>query len=500
MPPLSPFLKTVLSTLKRYNMWEPGHQILVAVSGGADSMALLHALVDLQPWHGGILGIAHLNHGLREEADTEAAFVVKQASLLGLSCHVQKVSLAKDFPGYGMEEAGRMARYAFFNALRKAHGYTHITTAHHADDRIEQILMNLIRGCGPDGLKGIPALRADRVVRPLLDVHRREILTYLQEKNLPWKEDPSNRDTRFLRNRIRHTLLPLLEKNFNPGIRKALLRTGCIAEAENEWIDTLVQHHWKALLLEESPGLSLRLNAEGLATLSPGLQARILRHGVTQLKGDALALSWDQLRSLQGRLSQKESWEYHLSDRILVRSSSGIFEMRRMSRNLRQGTPPSPSFSQTLYLPQIFPARVLLPEGMGQLLMRITPPPPDAPGIHQAFPAEIFPLMLRSLHPGDRMHPQGRNGSRKVSRLLSEAKIPLHLRSARPLVLKDQHILWVPELPPANRLFQKIQEKTPIWFSWIHKNLPQEDQEPSPHSENMLCVKRFRKETSFPDS
>jgi tRNA(Ile)-lysidine synthase len=207
---------------------KPGEPLLAGVSGGADSVALLDALVQL----GYRPHVCHLNHEWRGAAsDADAEFVRQLAGQYGLPATIESRAV-----GAGEEEA-RQARFAFFESVAARTGIRTLALGHTADDQVETFLMRLIRGAGMDGLAGIWPERqigALRVVRPLLGVSRQDVLEYLRSRNLAWRDDASNTDRQFLRNRIRHELLPLLERDYNPGIRDVLRRTAEILRAEAE--------------------------------------------------------------------------------------------------------------------------------------------------------------------------------------------------------------------------------------------------------------------------
>ena len=207
-------------------MLAPGQPLFVGVSGGPDSVALLDALVQL----GYRPHVAHLNHQLRGAAsDADAEFVRQLAGTYGLPVMIESQSVAPD------EDACRQARLAFFERVGAQTGIAKILLAHNADDQVETFLLRLLRGAGPTGLSGMQADRQIgqvRLIRPLLEVSRGEVLEYLQTRGLTYREDSSNANRRFLRNRIRHELLPLLEREYNPGIRAVLRRTAEILRAE----------------------------------------------------------------------------------------------------------------------------------------------------------------------------------------------------------------------------------------------------------------------------
>ncbi|MCH8046078.1 MAG: tRNA lysidine(34) synthetase TilS [Planctomycetes bacterium] len=233
---------------KLADAWPPQQwddvSLLLAVSGGADSVGLLRAMVELKgPGPGRVL-VAHFNHTLRkDESDTDAAFVSQLCQRLGLSCEIgtgDTAQLARD-EGDGLEAAARGVRYAFLQATAERLGARYVVTAHTADDQAETILHRIIRGTGLAGLAGIRRARslgpAVTLIRPLLAVRREELVDYLRALGQPFREDASNRDVSFTRNRIRHELLPALAADYNPNVREALLRLGSLAGEAQAVID-----------------------------------------------------------------------------------------------------------------------------------------------------------------------------------------------------------------------------------------------------------------------
>lgn len=248
-------------------------RILVAVSGGADSVALLRGLVELAAERSIEPVVAHLDHGLRAESADDAAWVRSLAESLRLECHVERrdvAALAKA-RGTGIEETARDARYEFLRATAENTGCPAIALAHTADDQAETILHHIVRGTGLAGLRGMPRERplgdGVRIVRPLLDVTRATIEAYLANLGQDYHEDPTNADSVFTRNRIRNTLLPMLESEFNPKVRTALLRLGEQAASASEAIDTLAAEHLEAALISASP-TEVQLDSTRLRTAS----------------------------------------------------------------------------------------------------------------------------------------------------------------------------------------------------------------------------------------
>jgi tRNA(Ile)-lysidine synthase len=230
-------------------LWPPAEwqelTVLLAVSGGADSVALLRAMAALKTGGHGRLCIAHFNHKLRAEAKHDEQFVVELCKQLGISCETGSGDVAQlaASASEGIEETARRVRYDFLQKTADRLGARFVVTAHTADDQAETILHRIVRGTGIAGLAGMSRSRlfgSATLLRPLLSVRRRELEEYLGDLGQPFRNDPSNADRRFTRNRIRHELLPLLFEQFNSGVTDSLLRLGCLASEAQEVIDALV--------------------------------------------------------------------------------------------------------------------------------------------------------------------------------------------------------------------------------------------------------------------
>ena len=243
----------------RHGMFGRGMKVVVGVSGGADSVGLLQVLCQLAPEYDLRLHVVHLNHMLRPEAADDAAFVRRLARRLNLPVTIgcARVGAIARRLKTGIEEAGRLARYRLFEQVAGRIGAQRIAVGHHEGDQVETVLFNLMRGAGPGGLAGIPPRRG-RVVRPLLCASREEIAAYCRVAGLEWRTDASNLSPEFLRNRIRHCLLPLLRKEFNPRIDQAVLRLAEIVGEEDRWI----RRHAESLLSQLLVGKRLRQSGQ----------------------------------------------------------------------------------------------------------------------------------------------------------------------------------------------------------------------------------------------
>ena len=248
--PSSSLQQRVLRQIRRERLIPTQGRALAALSGGADSVALTLLLGELAAEAGFVLvGVAHLNHRLREAADADEQFCRELAGTLALPIDVESVDVGQVARQgrISIEDAGHRERYAFFGRAAARLGADRVATGHHRDDQAETCLMRLIRGAGPDGLAGIRP-RAGGVVRPLLHFSRAELRAYLAGRRQPFREDETNRDPAFTRNRVRHELIPFLEERFSPSIGNVLARTAEVVRADSEWMEAAVDEVAAAVL------------------------------------------------------------------------------------------------------------------------------------------------------------------------------------------------------------------------------------------------------------
>ncbi len=276
----------VTNTINDLKMLEKKDKILVAVSGGADSIALVLSLLALKDRYQIKLGIAHLNHMIRgEESIRDEIFAEQFASQLGLPCFSRQVNVKAHAKKYGLsiEQAGREVRYEYFKHLARDHGYTKIATGHNKDDNAELVLMNLLRGSGPKGLCGIPPVRNHIYIRPLIRIYKKEILDFLNSINQEYMFDSTNNDMVYLRNKIRCKLLPHLISEFNPEIIDALDRLSNILKTEEEYFEIETQKAY-TLCLQKADELSVALFKTKLSDLHPAILNRVIREAIKAIK------------------------------------------------------------------------------------------------------------------------------------------------------------------------------------------------------------------------
>lgn len=256
------FEDKILETISKYNMIKSGEKVVVAVSGGPDSMALLNALINLKEKLQCELIVAHVNHMIRSVADSETEYVKEFCKSKGIECFVKKVdviSLANE-KKIGTEEAGRIVRYEFFDEVLNKVNADKIAIAHNANDNAETVLMNVLRGSGISGLKGIEPVRDNKFIRPLIEIERADIEKYCEEKTLNPKFDESNKDNTYTRNKIRNVLIPFLKEEFNPSIVEGLNRLSDLASQENKYIEEIVSKEYADILVStDSEKIVLKL-------------------------------------------------------------------------------------------------------------------------------------------------------------------------------------------------------------------------------------------------
>lgn len=275
--------------------------VVVAVSGGCDSVALLCALRAIATDGPGHLCVAHLNHQLRDEADEDERFVVDLCRRLGVTCEVGRATVEQSADG--LEAAARRARYDFLEQTAGRLGARFVTTAHTADDQAETILHRIIRGTGIRGLSGMARVRRlghATLIRPLLDTRRAELQTYLHTIDQPYCYDSSNHDVRFTRNRIRHETMPRLRENYNDRVADALLRLGTLAGEAQDVVDGLVEEVFLCSVTIEGPDAA-RIDLAGLAD-RPGYLIRELLMSLWRRQNWPLQAmgrqKWDELSAL----------------------------------------------------------------------------------------------------------------------------------------------------------------------------------------------------------
>ena len=349
----------------------------------------------------------------------------------------------------------------FFDEICQKHEFKKIALGHHMNDNAELILMYLLRGSGPNGISGIPPMRGKKIVRPLMDVTRSEIETFMKNRKLSFVTDSSNTDPGYTRNRIRHFLLPRLEHEYNPHVIEALHRLGGILRDENRWMDDMAAQAMASCIVKsEAP--SIHLSTERLCRLPIAARRRILRKAIEQMKGNLLKITFDHVEQVLKAVDKSHSHKiFDLPDRIRIIKTKGRVQISKEAKALRsipKIKAPLP-FSYDINGPGCYP----VPE-IG-ISLRITElsahdcpedrfiaPPAKTDkesgeaGQHIAFfdmETIGYPLHVRNPMQGDRFIPLGMKGSQKISRFFINKKVPIDMRRCCPIFLYKEQIIWV---------------------------------------------------------
>ncbi len=437
-----------------------GDRVGVAVSGGADSVALLRLLLELRGELGLVLAVVHFNHKIRgADADADERFVAELAAVHGLEFYCE----SSDTPLYArqrhlsLEAAGRDLRYAFFMNLL-AGKLKSVATAHTMDDQAETVLLRIVRGAGTRGIAGIyPQLAVaggtGHIVRPLLGIRRHEVRGYLKALDQPWREDASNLDVKHTRNRLRQELMPLIEREFNPSVVKVLAEMAEVARGEEEYWQELIgkqvprfprtDNSVPAEACRHEPGAPL--DRRFLLDQPAAIQRRLLRAAA---EAAGLRLEFDHVEKIldvAGRAQSVENKEVELPDGWILEGSSR--ELKFIPRSLSEQR-------QTCYEYRLgIPGEVEIRQ-LGMLLrVSVLPAERASSGYNRRhlldFERLAPELLVRNWRPGDRFWPAHSKSPRKLKELLLRRRIPQPQRSQWPVVVSGEQIVWVPGIGAA---------------------------------------------------
>ena len=447
-------LRTVEQTVDTYRMVRAGDTVLVAVSGGPDSVALVHILLTLAPKFSFQVAMAHLNHCLRKnESARDEAFVVSLAERLKLPAHVDKQDVRRYQKRHNLslEEAARQVRYRFYGDIAARFGYDKIALGHHSDDNAELVLMYLLRGSGPLGLSGIPPMRDNTIIRPLINLKRLDIMNYISAKELEYVVDSSNRDSQFLRNKIRNRLIPEIKDEYNPKLIDSLNRLASVLGAEEEWIERLIQPIYKkTVVFEKQNRLGLEvdeLNKEPIA-----VQRRLIRKAILQVKGNLRRVAFTHVEAAV-RLARNgpPSGMLDLPDQIRIcRDQDVLLISKELQKQIHPVAGPlsSKGLRYAYELPK--PGEIVIKEADLKIRFSEISVAHEYDWRHSGHRVALFdmdkvrfPLAIRNFCPGDRFSPLGMRGTQKLKKFFIDHKVSRTERTKCPIVLSQNKIIWV---------------------------------------------------------
>lgn len=441
---LHPVLRQVAQAVGRKKLLRPGDRVLVAVSGGPDSVCLLKVLHEMRERKllpGIDLRIAHVNYGLRgEESEGDEAFVRELGTKLGVPVNCERVRLMPKAGGT-LQSRARDARYEFFARVLGEHGMTAVATGHTADDQAETVLLWLMRGAGAGGLAGIPVKREGEIVRPLLGVTRQQILDYLDSSGMPYRSDASNGKPVYRRNRVRHEVLPVL-RSLNPRIVEGLARGADILAADAALLNDIERERWEAVTKETSSGRVV-LDGERLSSQPLGLQRRLVRRALAMVRGGSAGLTFRHVSDILERVVEgSHGAGLNLPGGIRVARDRHLVVLE-YGRSQGEGC----SLTElTAGIPLPVPGEVRIGHGGRRLLA--------AEGMHGSPRGRaVFavdgdrlegPLSVRNWRRGDWFCPSGMGGRRKkLQDFFVDQKVDRKMRGGIPLVVTPAGIVWV---------------------------------------------------------
>lgn len=476
--------QSVLEHIRSVRLLSAGGRVAVAVSGGADSVALLRILETIRPELGITLAVIHFDHGLRgAESELDARFVAELAIARGLEFITDRADVAAEARanGWNLEDAARRLRYAFFQRTVEQGRATRIAVAHTADDQAETVLAHLIRGTGPTGLAAIyPA--ANAVVRPLLTTRRRELRAYLEALGQSWREDSSNRDEHRLRARIRRQVLPLLERDFSPRMVAHLCNIARLSREEQVFWSALVEDRFQQLVTLGENGLAVSAAALmdpflSLPDVSPEkepmeklerwrpLTERLIRRLYEELRGDRRELTSDHVEQVVALAARSTSGrQFSLPGGISVERVFDQIRFARQSPGESAGV-----FAETIHCVQAYSYVVGLPaqgsQGSGASvsvrelgtrfclkLIDWAHAESETKKDRKVLDAESLraPLILRNWRPGDSYTPFGHRQPRKLKQMFLAARVPSGARRAWPVLESAGQVVWARGMPAAD--------------------------------------------------
>ena len=419
----------VKKTIKEYNLIERGDRVLCALSGGSDSVAMLHILAELSDELEFTLLAAHINHGMRAEADRDESFVVGLCAENNIKCFVKRA----DVPAYAREHkisrelAGRNIRYDFFEEIRKSENINKIATAHNKNDSAESVLLHLTRGCGIDGMCGISPKRDGRIIRPVIALTKREIEDYCKSNNYPFVVDKTNFEAECTRNKIRLCLLPLIEREINPSFTDTLTENAQIFAETADFIGECTKQAFDRWVASESA------DVEGLLK-----EHSIIVRGVIQIMyrnftKSSENLSVRHINDILNLIGTGNNKTLSLPGGIYA-----VLEYKKL-RFARSGSENKP-FSYRLSLGE---ERYVAEAGACVLINREEEQKKNTSSKIYFYADENSTFSVRSRRSGDVFFPSGMTGRKKLSDLFTDIKLEREKRDKVPIITCNEKIVWV---------------------------------------------------------
>ncbi len=447
------FVNKVKKCIEKFQLFRKGERVLACVSAGVDSVSLLKFLKLIEKEYQLSIFVSHYDHRIRKESIEDALFVYKLCKewKIPFFYSTAPVPLYATREKISLEMAGRELRYRLWCRLAKEHDFQKIVLAHHLDDLVEEVFMRLIRGTGKRGLTGIPIKRENLIVRPFLFVTKEEIKNFALEHNLKWREDTTNQDLRFLRNRIRHILIPFLEEHFGKHIKENIKKTALLIAEDEELIEELAISKFKKVKSKIEDSLALKIHE--LRALPGSLRKRIYFLAFKEVGVPLFRITHRHIDQIEELVAGKGKGPLYLPGNYLVYKAPG----------------------HLLFTQKVFksPYWELIIEKEGEYLLpdknfivSVKKCKKDSIGnVEEALLSAkklALPFLIRKRKEGDRVFIQ-RVGHKKLKKLFQEKKIPFYLRDTLPVVEYKKNVILIPGIYLNPKFLPEPEEKE-IWL------------------------------------
>jgi tRNA(Ile)-lysidine synthase len=438
-------LEKFLKNIRNHQLLSYGDRILLAVSGGSDSTAMLHLFLATMREFNLEMKIGHLNHGLRgAESDGDEEFVKELGKTFQIPVIAQRLACNDQAPSVGsnLENWARQRRYEFLNRAAEASGASKIALGHTMNDQAETVLMRLIRGSGTRGLAGMPVIRERKFIRPMLWIKREDIQTYLRSEQFAWREDTSNQNVSFLRNRLRADLIPHLLKSYNPNIVQSLAHAAACLREETDALGELVQ----SIIAKEATRSwnQIAWQVSRLETYPDVVRRQLIRDSVRQMPGAPELISRNMLESIMELVLPGKSGKSVMIGQLQATRDFDFLVIESRSKD------PAHAMEYDYHLE--IPGEVRI-EAVGSLFLAYLPPQSSHQGCVNRWELLLSPtelktgLRVRSWRPGDRYSPTGYCNPKKLKELFTERKISRAERHLWPVVTLNDNIVFMKDFP-----------------------------------------------------
>ena len=447
---VAPLPDQVRETIARYRMLTPGLRLGVAVSGGADSVCLLHVVLQLRSEFNLSLAVIHIDHNLRgPQSQADAQFVHNLAQQLGLPFHIRRLSLDREVGN--LEQEGRRARYQFFRDLVQEGAVEKVALGHTRSDQAETVLFRFLRGSGSEGLAGIRPVTDSGIVRPLIQVTRPQVEHWLQECNIPWRDDETNTDTRFDRNRIRHQLIPQLQSEWNPALGETLAQMADWAfEEELYWRSEVARLAANWVRFADNAAV---IDASRLTALPVAAARHLVRHIVKQMKGDLLGIGFGHIEAVRKLARRAEgSGRLQIPGVEVCRSLDWVRFAKKDTSGRASDWEVYLSVPGKYVVPPAVPLTTIeleLVRNNGVYNRRVNALDWERAGEYAQGVAGS--LVLRNWRPGDQYQREGQPGPERLKILFQEHRVPLWERRNWPIITVGGIIAWARRFGPAEQ-------------------------------------------------